>query len=68
MPKLLTVDDNKLWEILQEMGIPDHPICLLGNLYAVQEAMVRIRHGTADWFQIRKGVVKAVYCHPAYLT
>ena len=64
MPKPLTVDDNKLWEILQEMGIPDHPICLLGNLYAVQEAMVRIRHGTADWFQIRKGVCQSCVLSP----
>ena len=49
------VDHNKLWEILQEMGIPDHLICLLRNLYAGQEATVRIRHGTMDWFQIGKG-------------
>ena len=50
------VDHNKLWEILQEMGIPDHLTCLLGNLYAGQEATVRTRHGTTDWFQIGKGV------------
>ena len=50
------VDHNKLWKILQEMGIPDHLTCLLINLYAGQEATVRIRHGTVDWFQIRKGV------------
>ena len=49
------VDHNKLWEILQEMGIPDHLICLLRNLYAGQEATVRTGHGTIDWFQIRKG-------------
>ena len=49
-------------------GIPDHLICLLRNLYAGQEATVRAGHGTTDWFQIGKGVVKAVYCHPAYLT
>ena len=42
------VDDNKLWKILQEMGIPDHPICLLRNLYAGQEATVRTGHGTTD--------------------
>ena len=42
--------------------------CLLRNLYAVQEATVRTRHGTTDWFQIGKEYVKAVYCHPAYLT
>ena len=55
------VDHNKLWKILQEMGIPDHLTCLLRNLYADQEATVRTGHGTTDWF-------KAVYCHPAYLT
>ena len=62
------VNHNKLWKILQEMGIPDHLIYLLRNLYAGQEATVRMEHGTTDWFQIRKGVHKAVYCHPAYLT
>ena len=51
-----SVDHNKLWKILQEMGIPDHLTCLLRNLYAGQEATVRTRHGTPDWFQIRKGV------------
>ena len=50
------VDSNKLWKILQEMGIPDHLTCLLRNLYAGQEATVRTEHGTADWFQIGKGV------------
>ena len=50
------VDHNKLWKILQEMGIPDHLICLLRNLYAGQEATVRTRHRTTDWFQIGKGV------------
>ena len=50
------VDHNKLWKILQEMGIPDHPTCLLRNLYAGQEATFRNKHGTKDWFQIRKGV------------
>ena len=49
------VDHNKLWEILKEMGIPDHLTCLLRNLYAGQEATVRTGHGTTDWFQIRKG-------------
>ena len=44
------VDQNKRWKILQEMGIPDHLICLLRNLYAGQEATVRTRHGTMDWF------------------
>ena len=50
------VDYNKLWEILKEMGIPDHLTCLLRNLYAGQEATVRTGHGTTDWFQIGKGV------------
>ena len=62
------VDHNKLWEILQEMGIPDHLTCLLRNLYTRQEATVRTRHGTMDWFQIGKVYLRAVYCHPAYLT
>ena len=50
------VDHNKLWKILQEMAIPDHLTCLLRNLYAGQEATVRTRNGTMDWFQIGKGV------------
>ena len=50
------MDHKKLWKILQEMGIPDHLICLLRNLYAGQEATVRTGHGATDWFQIRKGV------------
>ena len=62
------VDHHKLWEILKEMGIPDHLTCLLRNLYAGQEATVRTGHGTTDWFQIGKGVCEAVCCHPAYLT
>ena len=62
------MDHNKLWKILKEMGIPDHVISLLRNLYAGQEATVRTGHGTTEWYQIRKRVRKAVYCHPAYLT
>ena len=55
--KPLTVwDHNKLWKILKEMGIPDHLTCLLRNLYAGQEATVRTRNGTTDWFTVRKGV------------
>ena len=50
------VDHNKLWKILKEMGIPDHLTGLLRNLYAGQEATVRIGHGTTDWFQIGKGI------------
>ena len=52
------VDHNKLWKILQEMRIPDHLTCLLRNLCAGQEAIVRTRHGTTDWLQIGKGVQK----------
>ena len=62
------VDHNKLWKILKEMGILDHLTCLLRNPHAGQEATVRTGHGTTDWFQIGKEYVKAVYCHPAYLT
>ena len=51
------VDHKKLWKILKEMGIPDHLICLLRNLYAGQEATVRTGHGTTDWFQIGKGCI-----------
>ena len=47
---------NKLWKILQEMGIPDHLTCLQRNLYAGQEGTVRTEHGITDWFQIGKGV------------
>ena len=61
------VDYNKMWKILKEMEILDHLTCLLRNLYASQEATVRIGHGT-DWFQVGKGYIKAVYRHPAYLT
>ena len=50
------VDHNKLWKILQEMGIPDHLTCLLRNLNAGQKSTVRTRHRTMDWFQIGKGV------------
>ena len=50
------VDHNKLWKILKEMGIPDHLMCLLRNLYAGQEATVKTGHGTTDWFQMGKGV------------
>ena len=62
------VDHNKLWKILQNMGIPDHLTCLLRNLYAGQEATVRTGHGTTDWFQFGKGACQAIYCYPAYLT
>ena len=70
MLKPLTVwmDHNKLWKILKEMGIPEYLTYLLRNLYAGQEATVRTRHGTTDWFKIGKRVDKAVLCHPDYLT
>ena len=54
------VDHNKLWKILREMGISDHLTCLLRNLYAGEEATVRIGHGTTDWFQIGKGVCQVL--------
>ena len=56
MPKPLTVWITTNWKIIQEMGIPDHLTCLLRNLYAGQEATVRIGHGTTDWFKIEKEV------------
>ena len=62
------MDHNILCKILREMGIPDHLTCLLRNIFAGQEATVRTRHGTMDWFQIGMENIKAVYCHPAYLT
>ena len=64
MPTPLTVDQNKLWKILKEMGIPDHFICFLRNLYAGQEAAVRTANGTTDWFQIRKGVHQGCILSP----
>ena len=62
------VDHNKLWKILQEIGIPDYFTCLLRNMYAGQEATVRTRHGTTNWFKLGKEYFKDIYCHPAYLT
>ena len=64
MPKPLTVWIITNRKMVQEMGIPDHLTCLLRNLYAGKEVTVRTGHGTTDCFQI----VKAIYCHPAYLT
>ena len=58
------VDHNKLWKILEEMGIPDHLTCLLRNLYAGQEATVRIGHVTMGWFQIGKGVPQGCILSP----
>ena len=67
MPKPC-VDHNKLWKILQEMGIPDHLTCLLRNLYARQKATIRTGHRTTDWFQIGKRVRQGCDSHPAYLS
>ena len=58
------VDHNKLWKILQEIGIPDHLTCLLRNLYAGQEATVRTGHGTTDWSHIGKGVRQGCILSP----
>ena len=58
------VDHNKLWKILQGMGIPDHLTCLLRNLYAGQEATVRTGHGTTGWFRIGKGVGQGYILSP----
>ena len=58
------VDHNKLWKILKEMGIPDHLICLLRNLYVGEEATVRTGYGTTDWFQIGKGVCQICILSP----
>ena len=64
MPKPSTKDHNKLWKIFQEMGISDHLISLLRNLYAGQETTVRTGHGTTDWFQIGKGVHQGCILSP----
>ena len=58
------MDHNKLWKILQEMGISDHLTCLLRNMYAGQEARVRIRHATIDWFQVGKKVYQGHILSP----
>ena len=59
-----SVRPHKLWKILKEMGIPDHLTCLLRNPYACQEATVRTRHGTTDWFQIGNGVCQGCILSP----
>ena len=59
------VDHNRLWKILQEMGIPDYLTCLLRNLYAGQEATDGTGHGTTDWFQIGKGVHQGCILSPS---
>ena len=68
MPKPLTVWITTNQKILKEMGIPDRQTCTLGNLYTGQEATVRTGYGTTYWSKSGKKYVKAVYCHPAYLT
>ena len=64
MPKPLTVWITIHWKILKEMGIPDHLICLLRNLYVGQEATVKTGHGTTDWFQIGKGACQGCILSP----
>ena len=63
-----TMQTETNWKILKEMEIPDHFTCLLRNMYAGQEAIFRTGHRKMDWFQIGKEYIKAIYCHPAYLT
>ena len=58
------VDNNKLWKILEEMGIPDQLTCVLRNVYVGQEAIIRRGHGS----KLGKEHINAVYCHPAHLT
>ena len=64
MLKPLTVRITRNWKILKQMGIPDHLICLLRNLYVGQEATVKTRHGTTDWFQFGKGVCQGCILLP----
>ena len=62
------VDQRKLWKILQKMGLPDHLTCLLGNLYAGREAILRTGHGTTAWFPIGKGVRQGCILSPGLLS
>ena len=62
------MDHSKLWKILKDMGITDHIFCLLRNLYVGQEATVRLDMEKETGFKLGTGYVKAVYCHPAYIT
>jgi len=62
------VDQNKLWKILKEMGIPDHLTCLLRNLYTGQEAKLELDMEQQTGSKLRKEYFKAIYCYPAYLT
>ena len=68
MLKPLTVDYNKLWKILKEMGLSDHLTCLLRNLFAGQEARVRTGQEQKTSSKLGKEHINTVYCHPAYLT
>ena len=68
MPNPMSTWITTNWKILKEMGIPDHLTRHLRNLYADQEAIVRTGHGTTGWSKWEKEYIKAVYCHPAYLT
>ena len=63
-----SVDHNKLWKILKEIGMPDYLTCLLRNLYADQEATIRTRHGTTDWFKIEKGIRQGCILSPCLFT
>ena len=65
-PLIVWINHNKLWKILQEMGIPDHFTCLLRNLYSGQEVELDMEQQTDS--KLRKEYIKAVYCHPAYVT
>ena len=67
-PKPLTVDHNKLWKILKDLGIPDHLICLLRNLYAGQEVTLKLDMEQQTGCKLGKEYIKAVYYHLAYLT
>ena len=62
------VNHNQLWKILKEMGISDHLICLLRNLYALMKQQLELDMEQQTGFKLGKEYVKAVYCHPAYLT
>ena len=62
------MDQNKLWKTVKELGIPDHLTCLMRNLYSGQEATIRTGHGQQAGSKLGKEYIKAVCCHPAYLT
>ena len=65
---MILKNPEMMWEILKEMGIPDHLTCLLRHLYASQEATLRTGHGTTDWFQIGKGVHQGCILSPSLFT